>query len=98
MVFFRNVQFRWMPLKGESRITFAVERPGGSADQGRYANGSNSRMSGHIFRLPDFSGEARLGRKWGYIRSAGIYGEFNGWTSVPISLTSRATLGDGALI
>ncbi len=29
MVFFRNVQFRWMPIKGEKRSVYlAVERPG----------------------------------------------------------------------
>lgn len=33
MVFFRNVQFRWMPFKGDTRLTFALERPGASADQ-----------------------------------------------------------------
>ncbi|HET9788013.1 MAG TPA: DcaP family trimeric outer membrane transporter, partial [Pyrinomonadaceae bacterium] len=34
MVFFRNVQFRWMPLKGRNAVTIAVERPGASGDQG----------------------------------------------------------------
>jgi DcaP outer membrane protein len=35
MVFFRNVQVRWMPIRSDStRLTFAVERPGASADQG----------------------------------------------------------------
>jgi len=34
--FFRNVQLRWMPLKGDSRVTIAIERPGASADGGVY--------------------------------------------------------------
>src|SRR5688572_15998208 len=38
MAFFRNVQFRWMPIQGETRLTFALERPGASADQGNYSN------------------------------------------------------------
>ena len=38
MVFFRNVQFRWMPIQGDTRMTFALERPGASADQGVYAD------------------------------------------------------------
>src|SRR5829696_6857288 len=38
MVFFRNVQVRWMPIKGDSRVTIALERPGASADQGVYAD------------------------------------------------------------
>ena len=72
MVFFRNLQFRWMPLKGDSRITLAVERPGASADQGRYADRIELPDVRPHFSAPDFSGEARLGRKWGYIRAAGI--------------------------
>src|SRR6187549_499576 len=38
MVFFRNVQARWMPLKGKNAITIAIERPGASGDQGRFAD------------------------------------------------------------
>ena len=68
MVFFRNVQFRWMPLKGDSRITLALERPGASADQGRYADRIELQDVRPHFPAPDFSGEARLGRKWGYVR------------------------------
>ena len=72
MVFFRNVQFRWMPLKGDSRITLALERPGASADQGRYADRIELQDVRPNFPAPDFSGEARLGRKWGYVEAAGI--------------------------
>ena len=38
MVFFRNVQIRYMPIQGDTRLTFALERPGASADQGEYAD------------------------------------------------------------
>ena len=38
MVFFRNVQVRWMPIQGDSRLTIAVERPGASADAGSIAD------------------------------------------------------------
>src|SRR6516225_5401388 len=35
MVFFRNVQVRWMPInKGNHQLWFALERPGASGDQG----------------------------------------------------------------
>ncbi len=37
MVFFRNIQFRYMPIKGDTRLTFALERPGASADGGVYS-------------------------------------------------------------
>src|SRR5690349_16870537 len=34
MVFFRNVQFRWTPIQGDTRATIALERPGASGDAG----------------------------------------------------------------
>ena len=34
MAFFRNVQVRWMPIQGDTRLTIALERPGASGDQG----------------------------------------------------------------
>ncbi len=81
MVFFRNVQFRWMPVKGDSRITFALERPGASADQGRYADRIELQDVRARFPMPDISGEARLGRKWGYVRVGGILRRIE-WTDI----------------
>lgn len=72
MVFFRNVQFRWMPVQGESRVTLALERPGASADQGVYAGRIELQDVRAHFPMPDISGEARLGRKWGYVEAAGM--------------------------
>ena len=73
MVFFRNVQVRWMPLKGDSRITIALERPGASADQGIYSDRIELEGIRPHFNLPDLSWQARLGRKWGYVQAAGIF-------------------------
>jgi len=72
MVFFRNVQFRWMPIKGETRLTFALERPGASADQGVYANRVELQGVVPRFRLPDLSGEYRKAFKAGYVEIAAI--------------------------
>jgi hypothetical protein len=72
MVFFRNVQFRWMPVRGDSFVTIAVERPGASADQGNYRDRIELQDVSPHFPMPDISGEARLGRKWGYVEAAGI--------------------------
>jgi len=72
MVFFRNVQFRWMPVQGESRVTLALERPGASADQGVYAGRIELQDVRPHFPMPDISGEARLGRSWGYVEAAGM--------------------------
>lgn len=72
MVFFRNVQFRWMPIQGDTRLTIALERPGASADQGIYddrieLDGVNGR-----FPLPDLSAEYRKATSFGYVELAGM--------------------------
>jgi hypothetical protein len=73
MVFFRNVQARWMPVKGRSFITLALERPGASGDQGQFADRNELKGIKSQFRFPDFSWEARYGRDWGYVEVAGIF-------------------------
>jgi hypothetical protein len=72
MVFFRNVQIRWMPIKGQSRVTVALERPGASADQGIYRDRIELQDVKPKFDYPDISFEARKGGKFGYIELAGI--------------------------
>jgi len=72
MVFFRNIQFRWMPIKGDTRLTLALERPGASADQGNYTGHGELQGVNSNFPVPDFSAEYRHGTPWGYIELAGI--------------------------
>ena len=72
MAFFRNVQVRWMPIQGDSRMTIALERPGASADQGVYGGRIELQDVKPRFQYPDLSAEYRLGRKWGYIELAGL--------------------------
>jgi hypothetical protein len=72
MAFFRNVQFRWMPIKGDTRLTIALERPGASADQGVYAGRVELDDVAPRFKVPDLSAEYRKGMDWGYIEIAGI--------------------------
>jgi hypothetical protein len=72
MVFFRNVQVRWMPVQGDSRVTIALERPGASGDGGVYADRIEIQNIRPHFPLPDLSGEARFGRPWGYFEVAAI--------------------------
>jgi len=72
MAFFRNVQVRWMPIQGEKRLTFALERPGGSGDLGDYSDRVElSNVQPH-FPVPDVSGEFRFGGGWGYLEAAAI--------------------------
>ena len=72
MVFFRNVQFRWMPIKGDSSLTLALERPGASGDQGIYSDRIEVQNIKGRFPLPDFSGSYKYSQDWGYVRAAGM--------------------------
>ena len=110
MAFFRNVQVRYMPIKGDTRLTIALERPGASADQGVYADRVELQDVTAHFPLPDLSAEYRMGQKWGYIEAAGIVrwmeweddgtdqfdlsGDATGWG---VSLSSNIKFGSDVL-
>jgi hypothetical protein len=72
MVFFRNVQVRWMPIQGDTSLTFALERPGASGDAGVYADRVELQNIKARFPLPDFSGAYKYSKNWGYVRAAGM--------------------------
>jgi hypothetical protein len=72
MVFFRNVQVRWMPIEGDHSVIVALERPGASGDAGVYADRVELQNIRPRFPLPDFSGAYKLTRPWGYARVAGM--------------------------
>jgi hypothetical protein len=72
MVFSRNAQVRWMPIKGASELTFAIERPGASGDDGVYAGRIELEDIDGRFPVPDFSAAYKVSRQWGYARAAGI--------------------------
>jgi hypothetical protein len=97
MVFFRNIQARYMPIQGDTRMTIALERPGASAEQGPYndeiTSMSNIRPN---FSLPDLSAEYRAAQKWGYIELAGIVRQIK-WKDIDNTGTdlSGNTLGWG---
>ena len=79
MVFYRNVQVRWMPLRGErTKVTIAAERPGATADQGQYSDFIELQDVRPRFNVPDISGNVRFIRKWGYVQMAGIFRKI-GW-------------------
>ena len=61
MVFFRNVQVRYMPIQGDTRLTLAVERPGASGDAGVLADRIELQNVKGRSPIPDFTGEYRYG-------------------------------------
>jgi hypothetical protein len=72
MVFFRNVQFRYMPLRGNTTVILAVERPGASGDQGVYADRIELDGIRPSFPIPDFSYQVRRKGDWGHVQFSGI--------------------------
>jgi hypothetical protein len=82
MAFFRNIQARYMPIQGDTRLTIALERPGASADQGPY--GQTITDLGNVkpnLMFPDLSAEYRMAKGWGYIEFAGIVRHIK-WTDL----------------
>ena len=89
MVFFRNVQIRWMPIRSKTgSVTIALERPGASGDQGTYSDRIELSNIRPRFNFPDLSGNARIVRNWGYLQVAGIVRKI-GWVDTsgnPVNL------------
>jgi hypothetical protein len=71
-VFFRNVQVRWMPIRGETRLWIALERPGSTQDAGTLADRIEIQNISGRFPLPDLTGQFRYGGKRGHIQVSGI--------------------------
>jgi hypothetical protein len=72
LVWFRNVQLRWMPIQGDTHATIALEKPGGSGDLGEFRADIELQGVQSRFPAPDLSAEYHLGRPWGYVEGAGI--------------------------
>src|ERR1700730_10338422 len=93
MVFFRNIQIRWMPFRGErGSVTLALEKPGGSTDEGIYADRIALANTKPRFNFPDLSGNARIVRTWGYLQVAAIVRKIGSvdTSSNPINLGGSA--------
>jgi len=93
MVFYRNVQVRWMPLRGNKiQVTIAAERPGASADQGNYRDFIALQNVQPHFTAPDISGHVRFIGEKAYLQLAGIFRKIS-WTDTtpgPINLSGTA--------
>jgi hypothetical protein len=72
MVFFRNVQLRWSPMRGDGTLMFALERPGASGDAGDYADRIELQNITARFPLPDLSAQYRRAGTWGHVQLSGI--------------------------
>ena len=77
MVFFRNIQLRYMAIQGESFLNIALENPGASADGGRYAD--RVELAGVVpkFPYPDLTAQYRSAHPWGYIQLGAVLREID---------------------
>lgn len=91
MVFYRNVQLRYMPLQGENAVTVSLEEPGGSSDPGvRVGDPQIADMSGR-HPIPDIAAHYRRTVDWGHVQVAGIfrYGEIDDNGTDPVDLSDE---------
>jgi hypothetical protein len=94
LAWYRNVQLRWTPVATEgSTLMFALERPGASGDQGRFADRIELQNIIPRFPIPDITAAYKTGHGWGYARVAGQVRRIN-WDDVlvdPFDLSGSAT-------
>ena len=81
MVFFRNVQFRYMPIQGDTRLTIALERPGASGDAGVLADRIELQNVKGRNPMPDLTGEYRHAFSKGYVEVGALLGRMS-WDDV----------------
>jgi hypothetical protein len=72
MVFYRNVQLRWMPVQGDTRVWIALEQPGASGDGGQYADRVELQNVKIRTPLPDLTAQVRRTGSWGHVQFAGL--------------------------
>jgi hypothetical protein len=93
MVFFRNVQLRYMPIQGNDELFVALERPGASGDPGVQSGTPEIADLTSHFPLPDLTAHYRMTRDWGHVQVAGIvrYMEWDDSTPTPVDSSGDAT-------
>jgi hypothetical protein len=72
IVWFRNVQFRWMPIQGDNELFIAAERPGASGDGGQFADRIELQNIVGRFPAPDLAAHYKVSRGWGHVQIAGL--------------------------
>jgi hypothetical protein len=68
----RNVEFRYMPIRGDTKLSFALGKPNATADDGVYSSMIELKNVRSHYTLPDFMAEYRYGKPWGYVELAGL--------------------------
>jgi hypothetical protein len=79
MAFYRNIQLRWTPIEGRTRLCFGLEQPGARGDSGEFAGRIELQGIVGRFPYPDFTAHYRIGGSWGQAQVAGLL-RYIGWT------------------
>jgi len=74
IVFLRNPQIRWTPIRGGDSVAVAIERPGNDIDPGtlRTVDPSFGPNIQNDEKLPDLTAHYRHNSSWGHLLLAGI--------------------------
>lgn len=77
MVFLRNPQIRWTPVKGDFSFAVAIEKPGNDIDSGDIREVDPSLVPADATvqgdeEVPDLTAQLRFEQGWGHVQLAGI--------------------------
>jgi hypothetical protein len=72
MVFLRNPQLRWTPVKGSQSFAVAIENPGNDIDSGQFRELADFPNAQGDQEYPDLTAQYRRQGDWGHVQVAGI--------------------------
>lgn len=72
MVFLRNPQIRWTPVKGDSTFAVAIENPGNDIDSGQFREVADFPGAQGDQEYPDLTAQYRMKTGFGHVQLAGI--------------------------
>lgn len=73
MVFLRNPQIRWTPVRGANSFAIAIEKPGNDIDSGQFRQIDPELLDVQADEeLPDLTAQFRMSRDWGHFQAGGI--------------------------
>jgi hypothetical protein len=97
MVFLRNPQVRWTPVKSETaKLAVAVEAPGAGIDAGKAGLIDPTLQAKSWNLLPDFTAQFRFSGGWGHVQLSGILRDLGVEGTVANAEAHRHTVGWGA--
>lgn len=73
MVFLRNPQIRWTPVRGANTFAVAIENPGNDIDSGQFREVADFPGAQGDQEYPDVTAQFRMTREWGHAQVAAIY-------------------------